>query len=411
MPRMPSLPRSIVLGALVCAVVLAGPASAEFPGTEMTIVSPEGKQEFVLLNQIAVPENYGTYPIRSRNGSTTNEIVAKGDGISVRQLLEEKGLDISYGAVEIERPDGTKLVLDKDDVNSANYSPTFYVKDGQLWFLRPSTGVDDYNAGDRFLVPNQAAVTLTQTPPALEVTVEASRERIEPGESIAFTATVEGGPSDAEYSYTWDFDDGKRVPDGRRKVTHTFAEAGTFRVLATAKIVGESRSDAGVVKIQVGDPKQSDKDREGGGDNGAAEAPDSGPVTGFDGSATYTPSYAPPPVTSAPVPPAPAPTPTPPAPKPTKPPAVATSGATVEGNLLADVGDSPPSGILDSAARAARDGNPKDDDGPDGAGVPEAALSIAGVLALLGLGAGIETRQGRLPRLRRPRLALPRRGT
>jgi PKD domain len=409
MPRMSSLLRKVVLGVLVCAAVLAGSASAEFPGTEVTIVSPEGKQEFVLLNQIAVPENYGTYPIRNRNGSTTNEIVAKGDGVSVRQLLEEKNLDTTYGAVEIERPDGTTLVLDKDDVNSANYSPTFYVKNGQLWFLRPSTGVDDYNAGDNFIVPNQAAVRLTQTPAALEVTVEASRRKIEPGESVTFTATVEGGPANAEYSYTWDFDDGKRLPDGRRRVTHAFAEAGTFEVLVTAKIVGELRSDPGVVKIQVGDEQQSDKDREGGGDNGAAAAPDSGAVTGSDGAAPYTPSYTPPPVTSTPVPPTP-PTPTPAPPKPAKPPAIATSGTTVEGNLLADVGDPPPSSILESAARAARDGNPKEDDGPDGAGVPEAALSIAGVLALLGLGAGIETRQGRLPRLRRPRLALPRRG-
>jgi hypothetical protein len=85
-------------------------------------------------------------------------------------------------------------------------------------------------------------------------------------------------------------------------------------------------------------------------------------------------------------------------------PDIATSGTTVEGNLLADVSDPPPSNILESAARAARDGNPKDP-GPDGGGVSEAAISIVGVLALLALGAGIETRQGRLPRPRLPRRA------
>lgn len=412
MIRMPSLLRPAVLALLASAAfaLLATPASAAFPATEVTIVSPTGKQASISLDEISVPENWGTYPIRDRNRPQTSVTVANGDGISVRQILVERELDLGYGTIEIQRPNGTTLVLDKDEVNSPNYSPTFYVDDGgQLWFLRPSTGSGDYNAADHFRI-GTAAVELTQTPASLTVSVKASPKKIDPGESISFTVTVKGGPRNAEYRYDWNFDDGQRIADGRPKETHKFVKAGKFDVLVTVKIVGESRSDGGVAKVQVGEEKKSDKDREGGGTNTTGGA-DSGSSTGSSGagstygggSSGYTPSYTPSTTPPTPTPPpSPAPAPSTQAPEP---PDIASSGTTVEGNLLADVGDPPPSDILESAASAARDGTPKDADAEDGADVPEAALSIAGVLALLGLGAGIETRQGRPLRLRLPRRA------
>ena len=414
MARMPSLSRSVARALpaiLLVALIACLPAFGARPGQiEVTIVKPDGTTEIVRTADVADPDIDTSYRVRQADGTT--QTVEVRDGISIRALLAEVEAELGYAKVQFPNPNGGVVSLTRKQIDSV-LPPVLYADDaGATWFLRAPTGPTDVNAGDHFALPG-ADLDLEQVGTVLTVEVEASRKKVDPGESVRFTASVSGGPAGADYTYDWVFGDGKKQDDGGRVVRHRFEEEGSYKVVVGVSIDDAKRSDPGTVRVQVGDPKQSDEDREGGGDNGAAGAPDSGGSTGsdggssYDGGSTYTPSYTPPPVTSTPVPPTPTP---PPAPKPPKPPDVATSGTTVEGNLLADVGDPPPSGILESAAAAARDGNPKDDDGPDGADVPEAALSIAGVLALLGLGAGIETRQGRLPRLRRPRLPLPRRG-
>jgi plastocyanin len=412
MPRMPFLLRSVLRALpVVLLVTLAAclPAFGARPADmEVTITKPDGSKEFVLTSAVANPDINAKYTVRQADGTTQSVQVQ--DGISIRALLAEAEAELGYAKIEFPKPGGGGVVsLTRKQVDSI-LPPVLYADEaGTTWFLRAPTSATDVNAGDHFALP-ASTLELEEVGAVLTVKVKASRARIDPGESVRFTASVSGGPADADYTYDWVFGDGEREDDGGKTVTHRFEEEGNYKVVVGVSIDDAERSDPGTVRVQVGDPKQSDEDREGGGDNGAAGAPDSGSTTGSDGSATYTPSYTPP-ATPTPLPPAPTtpPTPTPAPPEPPKPPDIPTSGTTVEGNLLADVSDPPPSNILESAARAARDGNPKDD-APDGADVPEAALSIAGVLALLGLGAGIETRQGRLPRLRRPRLALPRRG-
>jgi hypothetical protein len=409
MARMRSLLRpawwlALAVAALALAVSL--PAFAGPPGNiEVTVERPNGTSKSIVASTVS-PDITGPYTVRQSNGTTTQ--VAVEDGVSIRELLVDAQAELGYGTLEIRRPTGGVVKLTREEIDAAVPRPPVIYSDasGVTWFLRSSTSPTDVNATDHFQI-SSSTLAMTQIAGELEVAVKASRKKIDPGQSIEFTAKVTGGPSDAEYTYEWNFNDGKRLTDGRATETHKFTKEGSFKVLASVTIVGESRSDSGVVEVQVGDTKASDEDRAGGGDNGAAGAPDSGAATGSEGDgssygsgSTYTP--APPPLPPAP------PTPTP-APEPSLTPDVPTSGTTVEGNLLADVSDPPPSNILESAARAARDGNPKDD-APDGADVPEAALSIAGVLALLGLGAGIETRQGRPPRLRLPRSPLPRRG-
>jgi hypothetical protein len=377
----------------------------------VTVESPDGERKSISLDAIATPENYGTYPIRDRNGPTKSVTIADGNGISVRQILEDLELEFGYGTVRIKRPNGTTLELDSDDVKHPNYSPTIYIDEsGQLWFLRPSTGTDDFNAADHFRI-TAPSVELTQTPPTLGVSVKASRKKIDAGESITFTAKVADGPLNAEYTYEWNFNDGERIPGGNAEETHKFVKAGTFEVMVSVKVIGESRSDSDVVEVQVGEEKESDKDRQGGGDNSTGTE-DSGTATGDSGggstygggSSGYSPSYTPPtPAPYTPAPPAPAPSTPTPTPVPS-PPGIATDGSFVEGNLLADAGDPPSGSILESAARAARDGKQRDSD-ESGGDIPEAALSLAGALALLGLGAGLEARQGRPLRLRLPRRA------
>ncbi len=405
MARMPSSIRTLaralpaVVVALLALAVWAtqSQAQAQWPGIEVTVATPEGDSQQAWLNEIKNPEISGRYWVRSAGGQATPIDIARGNGISLRQVFEQTATDLRYRTIKIQAPGGT-IELSRTQVESPNYPPVFYLDEqGQVHFLVPSTGPTDYNSS-RYFPVTDAAFRVTQTSSELEVKVKASRTKIDPGQSVTFTATA--APS-GDYRYDWTLEPGVERDDAGKTVTHKFKKAGTYQV---AVGVYMSESDTGAagsagVKIQVGEPKKSDKDREGGGDNTSSDAPSSGTYSGDGGS--YTPSYTPTP--SAPSTPAPAPPPAP-TPEPSELPDIATSGTTVEGNLLADVSDPPPSNILESAARAARDGNPKDS-GPDGGGVSEAAISIAGVLALLALGAGIETRQGRLPRPRLPRRA------
>jgi hypothetical protein len=140
------------------------------------------------------------------------------------------------------------------------------------------------------------------------------------------------------------------------------------------------RTPSNAVSIQVGDPDQKPAEDDGQQGTGTGTGTGSGSTYDSGTSSTYEPS-----------------TPSVPSTPSTDPPLIpdiATSDPTVSGNLLADVNDPPASSILESAAEAARKGEPKDEE-IKGAGVPEAAVAIAAVLALIGLGAGLELRLGR----------------
>jgi plastocyanin len=406
MARMPSLPRPafrmLLAAAMALAVLVAFCALALAQGNqviEITIVTPDGDRRDITTGDISDPEIDTTYKVRQRNGVTKDVVVT--NGIAVYQLLKARNAELRYSTLEFARSTGGKVVLTKQQIDNQIPPPVIYWDEATsaFWFLRAPKSSGDVNAPDHFKI--EQALMFKQSPANLDVGLKADKQRIEPGESVKFTASVKGGPAGASYRYDWNFDDGKSVSDGGSRQPHTFERRGTYHVLVTARVRGEGDSDpAPIVKIQVGDPRKSDKNRDGGGTNATGTA-DSGAATGDSGagatyggsSSTTTPSVTPPPTSP------PTPTPDPLVPD------IATSGSTVEGNLLADASDPPATSILESAAKAARDGQRKEDDGPDGADVPEAALSIAGVLALLGLGAGMELREGRRPRLRLPRRA------
>jgi hypothetical protein len=399
MARMPSVLRSARLllpPVLVVALVLCWPALAAAPvGIEVNVTKPDGTQESILTDEASQDIIDATYEVRRPNVPTEKRKIT---GISIRALLDELDAAEDYGKLEIVKPNGATLTLTKKQVDHI-LPPVLYADEaGKTWFL-----VDD---GPHFALPG-SAIAIEQIAAALKVEVEASPRRVEAGERVKLTASVTGGAAGDKYFFDWSFDDGKRKIDGGRTVSHRFAEDGSYKVVVKIESLADGAvRESGSVRVQVGDPEKSDEDREGGGDNGAAAAPDSGTSTGSSGGGySYGDGYTPD-TSAAPVTPAPTPVPPPPAPVEPTPPATATSGTSVEGNLLADVSDSAPSSALDAAARAARHGNPNDG-APDGADVSEAALSIAGVLALLGFGAGLESRQGRLPRMRLP---LPRRG-
>jgi PKD domain len=394
MTRMPSFPRParlrLLLAAASVAVALlalpAAPASAAFPHIEVAIFPPKGDTKITYLDQVEKPENYGTYAIRDRNGRDREPVVVGfGDGISIRQILDQESAD-DYGTVDLVIA-GRTVHLTKKQVDNPNSSPMLYVDDaGEVFFLRPSTGPSDYNASDHFRVTT-AAIQLEQTPARPKLRLSADDRRIEPGESVAFDVEVTGGLPGAKYQFTWVFgDDSDQERTSRSFNTHTFAKEGTYRVFVTGKAPDSMRSDpSNVVKIQVGDGKEEEPPP-------ATSSPGSGTGTGTGtGSSGYTPSVPTTPVTPS--------TPSTPAPPPSDPldtPGITTdSGTPVEGNLLADASTPPATSILESAAEAAREAKQKDDDDDPSASVPDAAFAFAGVLALMGLGAGMELRQGR----------------
>lgn len=391
MGRMPSLPR-LGRGRLSLAAVLATaalvalltPAQAELPSAEVTIVSPKGQEVFVRLDQLD-PDFDTKVDIRAREKAERRVEIE--EGVSIWRILESKSLDDDYSFVEIERPNGTTLRIASDDVDDAFF---YQGADGKLRFLRVSRDPEDYNARDHFEIAG-AAVTLTQTV-ELEVDLSADRRKVEPGESVDFDVEVSGAPAGARYRFSWSFGDGTRESSTSPRRSHVFDEQGVHSVTVSAGVRGSDLSgDSDIVDIEVGDPKQPEDD-----------VPSGSGTSGGDG---YVPS-SPAPAPATPYTPIVPPTPSTPAPPPTDLPdlpAIETDGTTVEGNLLADVSNPAASSSVGSAARAAADRKPKEAADESG-GVPEAAFASVAVLALLGLGAGIETRQGRLPR---PRLRLP----
>jgi PKD domain-containing protein len=387
MTRMPSLLRKArrpallasMLALVLCWPVLAGPPS----GIEVTIVKPDGKSRSVMTDE-ADHDLGGIYRIEKPNGSVTNVDVA--GGVSVYSLLAEAGVQTGYETIEIPRPGGGSVVLTRNAVEEEDPRPPGFFKDdatGKTMFIGfPPPGSRNVLAKDYFEVTT-SAIRLTEIGKAeVSVDLTASRKEIEPGESVNFTAKASPQGS---YRYDWTLEPGVSERDAGTKLTHRFEKEGMYTVVVgvyTSDDDGDSDSDG--VTIQVGDPEKKDKPpREQ--DNDVPPPPPALPDVPSSDVAPYTPVPS-----------------TPTTPEPTQP-DIATSGTPVEGNLLADVSDPPPSNILESARRAARDGNPQDDANDGDVGVSEAAVSIFAALALLGLGAGIETRQGRLPRLRLPR--------
>jgi hypothetical protein len=400
MARMPSLLRSVaglsLLVTAVLAVTLSSPgASAQVVGGVSVTIQPPGNADAVSIHtgQVSDAEmdiRDQTYKIAKPSGGFREIEVAR--GVSLLKVFELAGASFNYATAVVIRRNGTDLVLTRDAIKEIGENFFYTDAQGRTYFVGPeqSDGVvahrDYFEAGP---------MNITQYAESrLKVKISPSEKKIEPGGTITFKATVTGAGADDTVSYKW-WLSGKRPQDGGSTYIQDFPnEDDVYRVSVAVRVAGSTRSETAVATITVGDPDKADEEQIGGGDATVGSGTSDGGTSGV--APTYTP-------TPAPVAPAtPAPTPTP---DPVEPPDITTSGTPVEGNLLADASDPPPSNLLESAAAAARDGKQEDDSAADGAGVPEAAISIAGVLALLGLGAGIESRQGRLPRPRLPRRA------
>ncbi len=179
MARMPSSIRTLaralpaVVVALLALAVWAtqSQAQAQWPGIEVTVATPEGDSQQAWLNEIKNPEISGRYWVRSAGGQATPIDIARGNGISLRQVFEQTATDLRYRTIKIQAPGGT-IELSRTQVESPNYPPVFYLDEqGQVHFLVPSTGPTDYNSS-RYFPVTDAAFRVTQTSSELEVKVK-----------------------------------------------------------------------------------------------------------------------------------------------------------------------------------------------------------------------------------------------
>lgn len=402
MTRMLSLLRPVVrslLIAMLTAIVLGVTAAAAQAGVTVTI-QPQGNGNPKTISTDDVQPDIGTgtpqgFRIAKAGGGTRQVEVS--DGVSLQRLLIETDTNFGFEIVQMARADGSTLTLTSDQVKDPRNQQVFYTDpQGVTRFIGPRQDNGIVLAKDYFEV--SGTIILTQRSASkLKVTISPDRKKIDLGGSITFKATVSGNEPDESVTYTWWLAGRKQTVAGPRFTQKFPSKDDVYKFFVAVRIEGSEVSKTVSANITVGDPKKADEEQVGGGNSDTGSYGSGTAGIGGTGSSTYTDPYTPVPSTPTPAPPTPSP-------DMSTPPAVATSGTPVEGNLLADVSDPPPSNILESAAQAARQGKQNEDDANDGdVGVSEAAVSIFAALALLGLGAGIETRQGRLPRLRLPR--------
>lgn len=394
MTRMPPLARQalrlLLVTALAGAALVAWSATAQ-AGVMVTIQPPgKVKSETVSTDEVEGTIDEPNYKVAKPTGGT--EKISVSNGVSMIDLLEATNTNFDFATIKMSRDGGTTLTLTRAEaVGNPRNQPFFYTDAQNVTHfvgLKGSNGI--VPAKDYFEV--SGTVVLVQARESrIAVTISPKKKEIELGGSVSFTAKVTGvNELDDSVVYSWTVD-GKLQRGSSDRFRHKFPQKDEYyKVAVTAKADGGTANDTDVATITVGDPQEAEQK----GDE-QLETNSTVPGPTYEGSsgppAVYEPTPTPTPIT-----------PTPPTAEPAQPPDVAISGTPVEGNLLADVSDPPPSNILESARRAARDGTPQDAEDGD-VGVSEAAVSIVAALALLGLGAGIETRQGRLPRLRLPR--------
>ena len=259
-----------VLGALV-----ALPASAL--ATDEVRVEPEGSSARTLnLSALGDPD------VRAREYETGAGRVAL-TGWSLDRVLDAANVNpYRFGDVEIAAA-GTSVTLDRDEFLDPGAfpdgPPVFWMQDGASRFLRPASA-----SGAAGQVGGGPITLRLSRPARLSVSAAASKTRLDRGERVTFTAAVEGAPEREPVAISWYFDDGGARVRGAR-VTHRFRKPGTYVVLVSATTADDDPGADDFVRVRVG-PEPDGPDRQGGGTNPDANAPDSGVGTGAAGPAS-----------------------------------------------------------------------------------------------------------------------------
>ncbi len=375
-----------LIAALVAAAALASPwaAAARADVAQVTVVSPGGAEQTLSLEALAGSADVldRAYALRSSSGESTRTV----SGFSLAAILAAADADpYGFSYLEVQRPAGGAVLLSRHQALDAGAFPdglpVVYATAAGTGFLRPSAGVEDFNAGDSFEAPQGIAVVLRKGS-RLQVHAEASTLRTRPERPVHFRATVEGAGSGEQLSYSWYFDDGGSAASA--EATHSFAKRGSYDVVVGVTSDGDDTGASAVVTIQIGTPIAG-PDRKGGGRSNVAGAPDHGvadPAEPSDegaaglpgGGGGHTPPDPRPPAASS----ARRGTATPAEPKAEQ---ESAEGERVVGELVSASTDAAPP-VADRAA--ARSGHLQ---GDDGGGIPGAAWGLLATLGLFGAGA------------------------
>jgi plastocyanin len=372
-------------------VALAVPCAPAFAGTTLTIVLPDEERRVVNVEtDLGAPDIDTTYMMRRSKNSDAKPKTVKGWALSTVFAT----VNATRGFKEVKLGETGQITVTEDQLNDVP-PPALYVENGNVMFIRRSNGPKDFNTVQNIDISSSEIVQTSES--SLKVFPHI-KSKAEAGDTLEFDVDTSGGGTGKQYSYEWDFDDGKTTEG--KQVEHNYAEAGTYDVQVTITSPdseGDTIEEAVAHrKVNVGEPKKkSEDDRSGGGTNNAGGAPASGTYDGSPGAGSSTGD------SSSTTPYSPAPSPTTPNPfdtitsdkdKPLEP------GEQVSGTLLASV-NSPADDATASAARAARTGNPDFEVPESDDPVPPAAWAGLGALLFMGAGAGLES--GRRPRLRR----------
>jgi PKD domain len=268
--------RALATSLAVLAALLALPAGAL--ATDEVRVEPEGSSARTLnLSALGDPD------VVAREYETGAGRVAL-TGWSLDRVLDRANVNpYRFGDVEIAAA-GTSVTLDRDEFLDPGAfpdgPPVFWMQDGTSRFLRPASA-----SGGAGQVGGGGPITVRLSRPSqLWVTATASKTRLDPGEWVTFTAAVEGAAADEPVTVSWYFDDnGPRVRGAR--VTHRFRKPGTYAVTVSATTADDDPGADDFVRVRVG-PEPDGPDRQGGGTNPDANAPDSGVGTGAAGPAS-----------------------------------------------------------------------------------------------------------------------------
>jgi hypothetical protein len=367
--------RLLLMLVLGLALLGASPALA----ADIEVETPDGEVHEIDLDNFGKDPDVEneSYPLRSPQRTDQEQVV---DGYSLPEVIRAAGEDsFQMESAEIEGTGGSSVTLDHDQINLGGSQPPVVYEDarGDVAFLRPSEGPNDFNAGDKIIVPLQ--ISLTAVEGAVTVDAKASDTEIAAGEKVSFSGKVlDGDPSSV--SFEWTVNGALYSPDLNPR-PYKFKREGEYKVILTpiSKATGEKFTADGF-EVIVGEPKESDKDRDGGGteddgtDTGAYDGgsgytyPSTG--TGYDTGASF-------PSTGEGLPETPK----------TKVPETAPSGETVTGEVLSEVAPEEPPAEEESATL--QTGTEEDD---EGGGVPGAVVASVSVLSLLGLGALREVR-------------------
>lgn len=406
MPRLLLIPLRLLLLAVATGALASGwtqLARAEDPppaGGSVTIApSGGGAPRSLALADLAAQQDVhdAHYTLRAEDGATSTVTVTA--GISLAALLRAAGLDAdAFTYLEIPRPDGSTVLVLRDDLGGSGEGPPVVWADEQsVHLLRPSEGEGDANAADLLTLPAGTALAVElRTGEPLAARISASALRARPNEPIDFSASLVAGTLRPGMDFQWYFDD-NRFATGA-SATHRFRRPGTYNVLLNIVRGSDAIGSPAVVLVRIARPEREESsggarrsgESRGGGGAGSGDGSGGGGAAGGGGSGAAggagsgAPAPSPPAATpiAAPAAAPPAPTPKPAPAAPAKP-----QGELVSGTLLAAAGDAP--APADEARQAA---SARDDAPGDPLHVPIGVWIAVGLAALVAVGWTLESR-------------------